>query len=654
MTDSFSPPAPVPRSPRLALLLLALAPFSAAAAPADPEVERLMALSLDQLMDVKVSISTRSQQQMSRAPSVVSLITAEDIRATGATSLEDILDSVPGLYLKRNLFAFRPLLSFRGAPGTHTLLMVNGLPMRDLAWSNGIFWKGLPASAIERVEIIRGPGSALFGADASAGVINVITRTAAPIAESEAGVRAGSHATREAWVEHGANWNGLEFGLTAQLSSTDGHRPWISPDKNGDSGRAEYGWDGQDVRLALAQGPWRLLVDYTRHDDLAVGLTGAAMLDPVNRSGDRQYNLALLYDSPNFAPDWGLDASMRFRDLDYSSGNGFLLDVSGNREHLDASERQASFEASGLYAGFSGHAVRVGAGYVWDDIYSVQHVNPPSIAHPLPERGRGNAFAYVQDIWHFQDDWELTAGLRHDRFSDFGGATTPRLALVWQSTPRLTSKLLYGEAFRAPSFQELYFKTAANTPNPDLKPERSRTWELAFDYLAARDLRLSVNLFHFKRFDLIAADSAKIFQNLGDYAARGMEFEAHWQATNTLQVSGNVSYREEDEAVPQDVSVPMLGAYARLNWRFRPDWQWNLQANWYRDRPLQVGDARRELDSFSVIDTTLRYRHDRRWEFAASIRNLFDTQAWDYSSKSLKNNLPLPGRNGYLEARYRF
>ena len=244
---------------RLLSALLFSLPLSApaavpVAAKVEVEVDRLMELSLEQFMDLKVSISTRSQQQMSKAPSVVSVITAEDIKATGASRLEDVLDSVPGLYVKRNLFAFRPLMSFRGAPGTQTLLMVNGAPMRDLVWSNGIFWKGLPASAIERVEIIRGPGSALFGADASAGVINVITKTAAPIAQSEAGLRAGSFDTQEAWVQHGARWNGMEVGVTAELSRTEGHGPWISPDKSLASGSADYAWEGQDVRLSLAGG----------------------------------------------------------------------------------------------------------------------------------------------------------------------------------------------------------------------------------------------------------------------------------------------------------------------------------------------------------------------------------------------------------------
>ena len=639
----------------IAMLSLFLLPLHAASAPSDSEIDQLMPLSLDELLAVNVSISTHSKQQMSKAPSVVSVITAEDIKATGTTNLMEILQSVPGVYVKHNLFAFRPLITMRGAPGTHTLLMVNGAPMRDLVWSNGMFWKGLPASAIERIEIIRGPGSALFGADASAGVINVITKTAGTIQHSEAGLRAGSDDTQAGWVRHGASWNGFDIGLTAEVSTTDGHQPRISPDANGDTGRANYEWDNQDIRFSMAKGSWRLLADFMRHDDLGAGLNGAGRLDPLNDSDDSQYSLALAYDNPVYTRDWGLNAVVRYRDLDYSSGNGFLaptlLDPNA-REYLDASERQGGIDVSGLYTGISRHALRIGGGVTWNEIYDVRH--DPAKANPIPEQSRRDLFLYLQNVWHISADWELTAGLRHDDFSDFGGATTPRLALVWQGTDRLTTKLMYGEAFRAPSYQELYYKTAANTPNPDLDPERSKTWELAFDYLASRDLRLALNLYRFKRTDMIGADAAKQFQNFDSFTARGAELEAYWQASPTVRLAGNLSYRDDDDSAYRDLNAPEKSAYLRLDWAFQARWNWNLQAGWYGERPLPAGDPRQELGAYSLVDSTLRYRRDKQWEFAASLRNLLDEDAWDYSSKSLPNNLPLPGRTFYAELRFTF
>jgi iron complex outermembrane receptor protein len=273
----------------LAACLLLNAP-----AHAETELDRLLALSMEDLLSLKIRISTNTDQTLSKAPSVVSVITAEDIRATGATNLAEILQSVPGIYVRANLFAFRPQVTFRGAAGTHTLLMVNGEPIRDLVWSSGIFWKGLPASMIERVEIIRGPGSALFGSDASAGVINVITRTAGRIEQSEAGLRAGSFDTQAGWVRHGGSWNGFDIGFTAELSRTDGHDPFISTDGLAASGKAGYGWQGQDIRFSLANQNWRLLADYTGHRNLETGLTGDGVLDPLTQARDNRFDVALV------------------------------------------------------------------------------------------------------------------------------------------------------------------------------------------------------------------------------------------------------------------------------------------------------------------------------------------------------------------------
>jgi len=643
----------------LAILMLGLCQTPSAYA-ATEEVGQLLALSLEDLMATKVTISTNTKQALSKAPSVVSVITAEDIKATGTTNLMDILQSVPGIYIKTNLFGFKPLITFRGAAGANVLLMVNGAPAKDLVWSPSIFWKGVPANMIERIEIIRGPGSALFGSDAAAGAINVITKTAGPIDRSEAGVRTGSFDSQSGWIQHGARWNDFDIAFTADVSHTDGHDPFIAPAWLNTAGNAQYGWDNTDLHLSIGKGHWRLLADHTRHSNVEIGLTGAAVLDPRTRANDRQTALALFYENPAFAQDWGLNAELRYRDIDYSSGNGFWEGIAGvvNLNQMDSSERRVNFEASALYGGFRNHLLRMGGGYQIQDLYAFKQYWD-GVPKPLnaPKKRRTGHF-FLQDIWSFAKDWEFTGGVRYDHYSDFGGTLNPRLALVWQATDRLTAKLLYGQAFRAPSYLELHVTTAANPPNPDLKPERSKTWETSLSYLATRDLRLSVNLYDFVRTQVIAPETTGLLKarNFERFATRGVELEAQWQASRTLRLSGNLSQmNNEDVTSPlRDVSIPMTQAYLRADWAFLPKWNWNLQANWFDNRPLKSGDTRSALPAFALADTTIRYSHDREWEFAASIRNLFNKDAREYSSTTLWNNLPLPGRTIYGEIRYKF
>lgn len=646
---------------KYAHILLLAGLFQALPANAyDEDVEKLLPLSLEELMGVKVSISTNTKQSLSKAPSVVSLITAEDIKATGTTNLMEILQSVPGIYIKNNLFGFKPLITFRGASGANVLLMVNGAPAKDLVWSPGIFWKGMPANMIERVEIIRGPGSALFGSDASAGVINVITKAAATIGQSEAGARAGSFDTQSGWVQHGTQWNGFDIAFTADLSHTDGHNPHIAKDRISTPPQAaRYGWDNQDLHFAIGKDSWRLLADSTRHSNVEIGLTGAAVLDPLTRANDSLASLALLYNNESFARDWGLNAELRYREMEYSSGNGFWERPPGfvpaNFNDLNSAERRLNFEASGLYRGIRSHALRVGGGYVWQDLYRVRQLINGVPGNFAPELPRRNNYLFVQDVWSVAADWELTAGARYDNYSDFGGTLNPRLALVWQSTEKLTTKLMYGQAFRAPSYLELHSATSANIPNPNLKPETSKTWDLSFSYLATRDLRLGVNAYRFERRDVIAPDPvSNKFENFDRYLTRGIELEAQWKASRTMMLSGRLSQMSDVDSPLRDLAIPLRQAYLRLDWNFQPKWNWNLQTHWFDKRPIPASDPRSPVAAYVLADTVIRYSHDRQWEFAASIRNLFDKDAREYSSTRLPNNLPLPGRNFFAEIRYKF
>lgn len=624
-------------------------------------------------MALKVNISTGTDQPLSKAPSVVSVITAEDIKATGATNLTDILQTVPGIYVRANLFSFRPIVTFRGASGNQTLLLLNGEPMNDLVWTSGIYWSGLSVNAIDRIEIIRGPGSALYGERAVAGVINVITRTAGKIRETEAGVRAGNFGSQEGWFQDGGIWSGFDIGFTANLSHTDGHNPFIPKDAMGNGGHAGYGWNGQELHFSAARDHWRLLTDYIGHREVETGLSGGGFFDPLTRGSDNRLNLALLYDNKAFAPDWRLNAELRYHWLDYSSGAGFQEQPPGysdaypdgliNRQR--AAEQGAKIEVSGVYSGLHGHTIRIGGGSTYEDLYKVRqwYGSPTSLANLTgtpeafaPEKSRQVDYLFAQDIWALADLWELTAGARYDHYSDFGSALSPRLALVWKTTPKLATKLMYGEAFRAPTFLELYAVTAATNPNPNLQPEKSRTVDLLFSYAARPGLNLSVDLYQFYQSNLIAAnpDAGNRYDNYQNNTSRGIELEAQWQATPTLGLRGNVSRREIVRATFIDRSVPEDKAYLRLDWAFLPRWNWDIQANWIGDRKLPAGDPRQPLPDYTLVDTTLRYKQRAGWEFAASARNLLNANAREYTSKKLTDNLPLSKRGFYAEIRYLF
>lgn len=423
-----------------------------------------------------------------------------------------------------------------------------------------------------------------------------------------------------------------------------------------------------------------------RHSDLQTGLSGRGTLDPVTEGSDSRYNIDLFYNNGDLSKDWDLDMELRYQDLDYTSGDGFqehppdYFDGTdtypdGQIKHQSSAERRIVFETSGLYTGIKDHSLRIGAGYTWQDLYSVKHLvnfgtdsngDPIPAGSPLvdisgspyafaPENTRKISHLFLQDIWTITNDWELTVGARYDDYSDFGDTVNPRIALVWQSTEKLTSKLIYGQAFRPPSYLELYDTTSFSTPNPDLDPEESETIELAFSYAASKDVVLGLNIYNFEQTDIITLDrSTGIYQNTGDHTIKGIELEARWQASKAINLYANYTQRDQDDSNLSAIQEPEKDAYLRADWGFLPKWHWNMQASWIGERPRRSTDTRPPMDDDLVTDTTIRFAASTSWEFAASVRNLFDADAREYTGGSIPDDLPLPERNIYAEMRYRF
>lgn len=670
----------------LAIALSAVLSGAPALALSTGRLDRLLALDMEELMAQEVQISTRSARPRARAPGVVTVITAEDIRASGARDLGELLQAVPGVYVRASQFAFRPLPHMRGANANQTLLMIDGVPLKDLMWGFGIYWKGVPTSAIERVELIRGPGSALYGADAMAGVINVITRAAAGIEAGEFGLRVGSDSTQAGWVAHGARVGEFGLDLTAEVSRTAGHAPFIRADAQSLADAREltslshapaaayYGWRGEDVRLAVRQGPWRVHAEHVRRADVGIGLTGAGVLDPDTRAGDRRFGLRLVHANEAVSANWSMGAEVRMHELWYDSGEGFFERPAGyaraGRDYplglihrMRAHERQWGTDWSARYHGWDGHVVHIGAGVARQTmptyrLWANDPENPARLVEqPRPsgmEAARTLTYLYLQDLWTLSDAWELTAGVRYDHYSDFGTSLNPRLALVWQASPPLTVKLMHGRAFRAPSWQELYVESSLARPNPDLKPERSHTWDLSFESVPHRALRLGVHLFRFAQNDLIARDADDRFGNVGDHVIHGVELEAHWQARPDLRILASHAWRDHADGPYRAWAVPERETSLGADWHFLPRWHWNVQIQHYGRRVRPAGDARLPLRAQLQVDTHLRYHAHEAWEFAFSLRNLFDAARREYTGPAIAEDLPLPGRQAFLELRYRF
>lgn len=250
--------------------------------------------------------------------------------------------------------------------------------------------------------------------------------------------------------------------------------------------------------------------------------------------------------------------------------------------------------------------------------------------------------------------------MRHDHYSDFGGTTNPRAALVWDASIDLTAKLLYGHAFRAPAFTELY---SINNPvvrgNPDLKPETINTWEAAFAWQARPDMDVNLSLFRYRMKDIIRVSNS-VWNNTGAQHGHGFELETIWKVSRTLRVQGNYAWqRSTDEATDQDAGyAPHHHLSTRADWSVAGNWLLGGQLNYVADRKRAAGDTRPDIPDYTTVDLSLRTNSGGKgWEFSGAIKNLFSADAREpvpqTPSLSIPNDLPLPRRSFYLQAIYR-
>lgn len=647
-----------------------------------------------------VSIASGARQPIARAPSVASVITAQEIAAIGAADLDEVLETVPGLHVARSPSGYNPIYTIRGIHTQYNpqvLMLVNGIPITGVyTGDRSIIWGGMPVENIARIEVIRGPGSALYGADAFSGVINIITRTSADIDGTQLGLRAGSFNSRDVWIQHGGAWGAFDAAAYLRAGSTDGQRRILGADAMTVSGTpslapgpVNLGRDAIDGRLDLALDEWRLRAGYQRRTHVGTGAGVASALDPAGNNFGERISTDLTYQDTNFAPDLDVTAQVSYLHITEQSSltlyppgfPGFPDGVIGNP---DKWERHLRFNLSAAYGGFQSHKLRFGAGTQDDDLYRTREtknftlvpvpggfipsplgavVDVTATAPFLRPHSRRVNHVYVQDEWAFTRDWYLTAGVRHDQYSDFGGTTNPRLALVWETAYNLTSKLLYGRAFRPPSFSELYIiNNPVGLGNPGLNPEKIESVELAFAWQAASTVQTNLNLFRYQMKDILRfvqnpLDNTVTAQNAGRQHGHGLEVELAWDASPDLRLSGNYAQqRSIDEATNQDAgNAPRHHVYARADWRFMPYWTLDTQINHVAGRKREPGDSRSAIADYRTVDLTLRNtRQVSDWDFSFKVLNLFDADAREPSPAPglIPNDLPLAPREWRFEIHY--
>lgn len=698
-------------------VLMLFAVYAQTVAAQTDELDELALLYGD---EETVSIATGASKPLRLAPSVASVITAEDIQAMGARDLNDVLETVPGLHVSLSV-RYSSLYSLRGIHtrfNPQVLMLVNGYPISELFSGGRISSLRLPVHNIKRVEIIRGPGSAVYGADAFAGVINIITFDAEDLSRDEFGAGTGSFGSHSAWFKVATQWNDWDVGFSLEWDKSDGDRgrrvdndlqtlfdSIFSTNASLAPGAVSSQYDTLNGQLQFSRNHWKININSWRQADGGIGTGVADALDSTGNQETEQHLVDVNYRNEDLSPNWQIESSFNYFSLkqDYyynifPAGTVLPIGSDGNLNFISpvglvsfpdgyigspgGEDRTLAMEFTAFYIGANKHNFRFSAGYKDQEIETHEQKNfgPGVIDGTQPvvngaltsvtgtpfvfmrNHTREISYFSLQDEWSFIKDWELTAGVRYDDYSDFGNTVNPRLALVWQTNYNLTSKLLYGRAFRAPSFQELF---AINNPvvlgNPNLDPETIDIVELSFDYRPLHNLRAQFNLFNYNIDGLIdfipdgGSSGSSTAQNAFDQEGHGLELELDWDISNTMSLRSSYSWQKakNSDTGTEVADAPQQLAYAEFRWQFISNWYFSTQLHHVADRPRAMGDPRGTVDNYNLVNMNIYTQQLlRHWDINLAIHNLFDEEAFEPGAASIPIDHPLEGRSVTLNFKY--
>lgn len=681
-------------------------------------------LSLAELGQVQISIATGNSTSLDKAPATASVIYAAEIEAMGARNLDEILASVPGLHV--SLSSLSRLDSVYSIRGVHTgfnaqvLLLLNGVPVQSTLQGGHPTMFRLPSASIARVEVMRGPGSAVYGADAFAGVINVITKDATSISDTQVGARTGSFGSRELWLQGATHWNDVGVALNVAYQETDGDssrrvaadfQTTLDSTLKTNASLAPHALSTRyqvlDTHLTFTGERWQVNLWNWVSTDAGVGAGAAQALDIA---GHDDNHLMMADATYHFNSPSAWDNSIRLSHVYSDHATEFNLLPAGTKLPIGSDgninfakpvgvvsfpdglkgnpgqiTKDSQLEFVSIYNGWDSHRMRfsIGSRYQSFDGNETKNFGPGVLDKtPLPSivdgtltdvdntpniyLGNGTRsirFLSAQDEWQLHKNVALTAGVRYDDYSDFGSATNPRLALVWATSENLTTKLLYGSAFRAPSFSELYFKSNPVTlGNPNLKPERMETLELAFNYRFNPNLQTTLTLFSYEAKEMIdfVADAnapTKTAQNTRDQDGDGFELEFSWKPVSQLRLSSSYSLQDATDAKTHAVVPDAPGRQIKLNadWEFYHNWFFNTQLDRVSDRHRAVTDKRAAIDDYTWVNVTLRGKDILpSLDLSLVMRNATNTDAREPSSGRIAEDYPLEARSAWVELKYSF
>lgn len=602
------------------------------------------------LPDSIVVTANRSETPLREIASSITVVTADQIARSQDAMVADVLRKVPGLDVVQNGGTGQLTSVFlRGANAHHTLIIVDGIKMNDPSTPNGSFdISNLSVDNIERIEILRGPQSVLYGSDAIGGVIQVFTRRGGRRPQVTASSEAGAFKTYEGHVVLSGQAENLDYSAalsrrdTKGISATGGRKKGFEADGyTNTTFSASLGFRASEsVELRLTG----RITDSDADLDKAFGIFDDP--DYALSSKEKSAGLRLLYGAAGrlFKQQAGIYLTDYERSTDDIKDDDHPFDAEDT--YYEGSRLKVDWQSTLTFS--PGNEVMLGAEietekfsqdlhFSYWDFWSNSQAQSTLVIPEVDARTMG---IFVHERLNIGRHWFSTVGFRLDDHEQFGSIGTYRLTTAYLfDNPGIKIKSSIGTGFKAPSLYQLYDSTYGN---PYLQPERTRGWELGLEtWLFSEKLQTGASWYSSFYKELIVGTV-----NVARAKCRGIEAFAELEVGSASARLDYTYTRSRDAFDSVLVRRPQHKASLSLHHRPTERLSWNLVIRYIGARvDLDFGEwpaQRVSLADYGVMDISAAYDLSRRLQLFGRINNLFDA---DYTEVFTYGTAP---RAGYL------
>jgi len=602
-------------------------------------------------------IATRTKLNINKTPAIVSVLHADELKKLGITDLYTALGTVPGIELSMGIAGAKQII-VRGNKSLvrdRIKLMIDGISVNSELSGSISFYLDMPIENIERIEIIRGPASALYGSNAHIGVINVITK-ASTHKDGILFTNISTQHNNNIGFNQNINMHNIKIAMDGFFIDNKNNRQYnaysLLPTQNTFTSYEDFTNRSLGINIEFTKDVTFVSRWLEKKSQNFYGY-GAWPIDSDPKDLQHTSFVNELRYTPKLSNTFSADIKAGYKQYEYEGLSrlrpltllGYPHDLIGKGYYKEYS----IYSDLALKYTTAKNEILVGAYASQANANDTKYfVNNPIISDTtnieLPTDGlkanltRNQYAFYFNDIYTISKLWTANLGLRYDYYNDAESSFAPKLSILYSCDDEQSYKLMYQRSFRAPTWTELYGNTQQFHGNESLKSETIDTYQLAYSYQTAFNSWFNINLFYSNMKHFIYRNTSYQLLNGNDNNSYGAELEAKFPLTQKGTLQANYSYVSAQDS-DNDTTPFIANHLANLMFYYQIDRQWHTgsKLRYVGRREREELDTRDPLHGYTTFDQTLTFTK-KDFSIQLSAKNIFDADV-AFPSELGNNNI---------------